>query len=469
MTGSRSVVVVGDVVLDRDLVGRTERICPDAPVPVLDVEAETSGPGAAGLAALLCRSPGTAVTLVAPLGDDEPGDLLRSALEAAGVAVVPLRQAGPTRRKTRVRSLGQSLLRIDDGGPGTPLGPLPTEALAAIDDADVVLVSCYGAGTTAHEELRRHLARRATGRPVVWDPHPRGGTPVPGCTLVSPNLAEARAGSGMPDGSGDQVARRLREHWAAAAVCVTAGASGAWLATSAGEPVHVPTSAVDGDPCGAGDRFAAAAATALAHGRTTSEAVAAAVAEASSFVAAGGASGFRSRGSSPSSTTSAASATQGSGTTAASRTTAASVDEVVRRLRAGGGSVVATGGCFDILHAGHVSCLEAARNLGDALVVLLNSDESVRRLKGPGRPVQSAADRARVLQGLSCVDAVVVFEEDTPERALADLRPDVWAKGGDYEGAELAEAAMVREWGGRVVLLPYLSGRSTTAILADAR
>jgi D-beta-D-heptose 7-phosphate kinase / D-beta-D-heptose 1-phosphate adenosyltransferase len=138
-------------------------------------------------------------------------------------------------------------------------------------------------------------------------------------------------------------------------------------------------------------------------------------------------------------------------------------------VRSAGGSVVATGGCFDILHAGHVSCLEAARGLGDALVVLLNSDESVRRLKGPGRPVQSAADRARVLQGLSCVDAVVVFEDDTPQRVLAMLRPDVWAKGGDYEGADLAESDLVRSWGGRVVLLPYLSGRSTTAILADVR
>ncbi|TQJ50087.1 D-glycero-beta-D-manno-heptose 1-phosphate adenylyltransferase [Phycicoccus sp. SLBN-51] len=461
MTAERTIVVVGDAVLDRDVVGRTERICPDAPVPVLDVEAETSGPGGAGLAALLCRAPGTSVTFVTPLGDDEPGHELRAALEAAGVSVVPLRQAGPTRRKTRVRSLGQSLLRIDDGGPGTPLGPLPAEALTAIDEADVVLVSCYGAGTTAHQQLRERLTVRATGRPVLWDPHPRGGAPVPGCTLVSPNLAEARAETGMPDGSGDQVARRLREHWSAAAVCVTAGASGAWLAASAGEPVYVPAVPAEGDPCGAGDRFIAAAANAVAHGRTTSEAVATAVESASAFVAAGGASGFRHRQEHPTPSPAAARET---GPAAGGAEGA-----VVDRVRAAGGAVVATGGCFDILHAGHVSCLEAARSLGDALVVLLNSDASVRRLKGPGRPVQPAADRARVLQGLSCVDAVVVFDEDTPERALAELRPDVWVKGGDYEGAELAEAELVRGWGGRVVLLPYLSGRSTTAILADVR
>ncbi len=136
------------------------------------------------------------------------------------------------------------------------------------------------------------------------------------------------------------------------------------------------------------------------------------------------------------------------------------------RVRAAGGTVVATGGCFDVLHAGHVACLEAARRLGDALVVLLNSDASVTRLKGPGRPVNDEVDRARVLAALDSVDAVVVFSEDDPRAALEQLRPDVWAKGGDYGGAELPEAPLVRSWGGRVVLLPYLDGRSTTAVLA---
>jgi D-beta-D-heptose 7-phosphate kinase/D-beta-D-heptose 1-phosphate adenosyltransferase len=145
--------------------------------------------------------------------------------------------------------------------------------------------------------------------------------------------------------------------------------------------------------------------------------------------------------------------------------TSGSAEAFVRDLRRRGGLLVATGGCFDVLHAGHVATLEAARALGDGLVVLLNSDSSVRRLKGPTRPVHSHADRARVLLGLSCVDAVVVFDEDHPGRALRRIRPDVWAKGGDYEDADLPEAAVVRSWGGRVVLLPYLSGRSTTAVL----
>ncbi|MGN0110819.1 MAG: adenylyltransferase/cytidyltransferase family protein, partial [Cellulosimicrobium funkei] len=140
-------------------------------------------------------------------------------------------------------------------------------------------------------------------------------------------------------------------------------------------------------------------------------------------------------------------------------------EAVAARLRAAGGTVVATGGCFDILHAGHVATLEAAARLGDHLVVLLNGDASVRRLKGPQRPVVGQADRARVLAALDCVAAVVVFDEDDPRAALDRLRPDVWAKGGDYTEETLPEAETVRRHGGRVVVLPYVDGRSTTSIL----
>ena len=461
------MVVVGDVVLDRDVLGRVERLCPDAPVPVVDVDSQVAGPGAAGLTALLCARSGSSVTLVAPVAHDAPGDLVRQAMADAGVRLVALEQAGPTRRKTRVRSLGQSLLRMDDGGPAAPVGPLPAEAAEAIKTAEVVLVSCYGAGVSAHEDLRSLLAARAHRRPVVWDPHPRGAPPVPGCTLVTPNLSEARAAAGMPEGFGDDVARHLLDAWSVGAVCVTAGGSGVWLATTAGEPVHVPTTPTEGDACGAGDAFAAAVATALAAGRTVSESVGEAVAEARDWVVAGGTSGFRTAPPTALPTMVAPKSSPPSASSASSAQPAESAEALVRRVREAGGTVVATGGCFDILHAGHLSCLQAARRLGDALVVLVNSDASVRRLKGAGRPVQAAQDRAQVLLGLSCVDAVAVFEEDSPSSVLARLRPDLWVKGGDYEGAELPEAAQVRGWGGRVVLLPYLSGYSTTAILAE--
>jgi rfaE bifunctional protein nucleotidyltransferase chain/domain len=189
-------------------------------------------------------------------------------------------------------------------------------------------------------------------------------------------------------------------------------------------------------------------ATALGARALTSEAVADAVAAATEFLSSGGVRGLAVPDGAP------------------GIRSAASADEVVRAVRARGGTVVATGGCFDLLHPGHIGTLEAARALGDCLIVCVNSDDSVRRQKGDGRPVQSQTDRVRVLAALSVVDAVVVFDEDTPERVLAGLRPDVWVKGGDYAGAELPESPLVRSWGGEVVTVPYLPGRSTTELLS---
>ena len=184
----------------------------------------------------------------------------------------------------------------------------------------------------------------------------------------------------------------------------------------------------------------------------TGEAVAAAVAAASAFVARGGASAWDT-----------------GGRPEADVAPESPVDAVMARVRAAGGTVVATGGCFDLLHPGHVATLRAARGLGDCLIVCINSDGSVRRLKGPSRPLVTATDRARVLEALEFVDAVVVFDEDTPAEVLDRLRPDVWAKGGDYAGADLPEAAVLRTWGGQAVVLPYLDGHSTTALVERSR
>ena len=448
MSPRRHVVVVGDCLLDRDVHGHVDRVCPDAPAPVVDVDTVSARPGGAGLTALLATRDGVDVTLVAPLADDDEGRQLLDLLTDAGVRVCPLAHEGDTRVKTRVRAGGQSIARIDTGGPGRPLGGLTADAASAIAEADVVLVSCYGGGTTADPGIREALASRAARRAVVWDPHPRGADPVQGCALVTPNLDEARTRTRMPGAEGDVVASALLQQWGVRAVAVTGGHRGAWLSTSASEPLFAPASPASGDTCGAGDRFSAAAAASLARGRATSEAVVDAVARAGEFVVSGGASAIRP-----------------SRPAAARAANPASPAAPVWDLRQRGGVLVATGGCFDVLHAGHVATLEAARSLGDGLVVLLNSDESARRLKGPGRPVNSQEDRTRVLLSLSCVDAVITFDEDDPRDALRSLRPQVWAKGGDYEDADLPEADLVRSWGGRVVLLPYQSGRSTTAVL----
>ncbi|WP_432495054.1 PfkB family carbohydrate kinase [Kineococcus auxinigenes] len=453
----RRVVVVGDVLLDREVLGGVHRVAPDAPVPVVDVEDVRESPGGAGLTALLAAlDPSVEVALVAPVAGDDAGARLRALLR--GVDVVALPHTGATRRKSRVRADGQVLVRLDDGGPGTP-GDLDGAALAAVREAlagaDVVLVSDYGAGTTREPRLRALLGEAARRVPVVWDPHPRGGAPVPGCALVTPNLAEARGAlAAHHPGAGslraDELAAQLRAVWDVAAVCVTAGSGGAHCAAAGSEALHLPAVPATGDPCGAGDRFAASAAVEVARTGALSPALARAVRDASAWVAAGGTHGFFAPAPAP----------------VQERPAGSTPAEVAARVRASGGTLVATGGCFDVLHAGHVGCLEAARGLGDALVVLINSDDSVRRLKGPGRPVVGQADRERVLRALTSVDAVGVFTEDDPRAALAELRPDVWAKGGDYGGAELPEAELVRSWGGRVVLLPYLDGRSTTSILA---
>lgn len=453
---TRRIVVIGDVMLDRDLTGRVDRLCPDAPVPVVDVSGVRESPGGAGLTALLCASADVDVVLIAPVAEDAAGarlvDLLRTE-----VRVLAVGHHGPTRRKSRVRSAGQSLLRLDEGGPGAPVDP-PLEAIREVlSTADVVVVSDYGAGTTHHPGIRALLTECALRTTLVWDPHPRGGPPVVGAALVTPNLAEAARAHPQAAMPSDALAGALRAQWQARAVCVTAGSDGAYLALSASEPMFVPAPVVaGGDPCGAGDCFAASAALALARGAVLSEAVVDAVAAASAWVQAGGAEGYRN----------AAAASHPS--TVDSDAGSSNLD-VVDAVRARGGTVVATGGCFDILHAGHVACLDAARRLGDVLVVLLNSDTSVRRLKGPSRPVVPEADRACVLQSLSSVDAVVVFAEDDPRTALGQLRPDIWAKGGDYGGTPLPETKLVHSWGGRVVLLPYVDGRSTTAILAGSR
>jgi D-beta-D-heptose 7-phosphate kinase/D-beta-D-heptose 1-phosphate adenosyltransferase len=250
----------------------------------------------------------------------------------------------------------------------------------------------------------------------------------------------------------DRRAQALVDAWQAQAVAVTLGAGGALLTYGGGAPVVVPAPAVTAlDTCGAGDRFAVSAALALAAGSVTAEAVQTAVYDSADYVAAGGPVTLA--------PTHDRSASLDPGTP---------VEERARAIAARGGVVVATGGCFDLLHAGHVSSLRAARRLGDWLVVCVNSDDSVRRLKGPGRPLVPQADRVRVLEALECVDAVVVFDEDTPVEVLRRLRPQIWAKGGDYAGREVPEAAALREWGGHAVVLPYLEGRSTTRLARTA-
>ncbi|GHF59762.1 bifunctional protein HldE [Streptomyces mashuensis] len=461
MRAAAPLVVVGDALLDRDLVGTAERLAPDAPVPVLDDCQERLRPGGAALAAYLAARAGREVTLVAPLGDDAAGRRLRAMLEPV-LTLVPLPLDGPQAEKTRVMADGRPVVRLDRGT-GRAAG-VTDAARRALAGAPAVLVADYARG--AADVLRDELAARAPHTALVWDPHPRGRPPVPGARLVTPTGEEARRFAGPDAADGDELAAVARtaaalvRRWGAVGVAVTLGARGALLCQGDG-PLFVPAAARHGgDACGAGDCFAATAAGLLGDGVLPAEAVQGAVAAATRYVAEGGAL-----------TAAPGAAPDGAGGAGGGDGDAAAGGDALRlaeRVRAAGGTVVAAGGCFDLLHAGHVSLLQQARGIGDCLIVCLNSDASVRRRKGPGRPINPLADRVRVLRALQCVDAVAVFDEDTPERLLAGLRPHIWVKGGDYAVGQLPEAAQLASWGGQAVLLPYLDGRSSTLLATRA-
>ncbi|MBO0744031.1 MAG: bifunctional heptose 7-phosphate kinase/heptose 1-phosphate adenyltransferase [Candidatus Dormibacteraeota bacterium] len=454
----RPILIVGDAVLDQDLEGRVERLAADAPVPVVDGLRSAPRPGGAGLAACLAVRTGQPVRLLTALCDDEGGRTLRRLLEETGVEILDLGRAGTTPEKLRVRAAGQTLLRLDRGeGAGRP-GPLPPDGTMqkVIRDSGGVVISDYGYGMAADPGLRSALGRVSRRVPVLWDPHPRGPAPVPGARLVTPNRRESGL-TGRTTGEAAGRARELRATWQADAVAITLGAEGAILVTGEdAPPLRVPAPLVaEGDPCGAGDSLAVAAGCLLAAGASVEEAVEFAVARASEFVAEGGAAARWRLG--PPSPPSPSPFSDGLGAALS----------VAERVRGAGGRVVVTGGCFDVLHAGHVRLLEAARGLGDALIVLVNSDRGVRALKGPGRPVNPEADRVRVLASLRWVDAVATFDEPTPVEALRRLRPDVFVKGGEYRNRSLPEQPVLRSWGGEVVLLPHLDGHSTTRLIKE--
>lgn len=446
------LVVVGDVMLDVDLSGPAERLSPDAPVPVVDVTARSTRAGGAGLVARMLARDGHEVTLVTALADDFDPDVAELRAELDGVRVIAGPSEAPTPVKTRVAASGQAVVRIDRGCETPPIPGVSDAMLAALADADAVIVADYGRRLTEDASLRAALD--ALTVPLVWDPHPRGSQPVAATTLATPNLAEATTFSGAT-GRGvtraESAATTLLERWGCGAVAVTMGSSGALLRSrGAGVPVVAPAASVPPtDPCGAGDRFAASAAVALAGGSSASEAVQAAVADAGAYLLAGGVASLAAPAD--------AAPLRGGGVDAL---------RVAEAVRASGGTVVATGGCFDLLHAGHARTLSAARALGDCLVVCLNSDDSVRRLKGATRPIIPEDDRVDLLLALECVDAVLIFGEDTPDEALRRIRPDVWVKGGDYSAESLPETATVAEWGGRVLTVPYHPGRSTTHLAA---
>ena len=459
------LVVLGDSMLDIDIEGEASRLSPEAPVPVVDVTRQRRRPGGAGLAALLAARCGQQVILITAVGADDLGDALLGLL-ADHVDVHSLPLEGSTVCKCRVAAGDVPMLRVDSGSGQARHIPLPPGAVHTLASAGAILVADYGRGVAGLPAIRQALLPEMHSVPVIWDPHPRGPAPVPGCTLVTPNADEARLSSGA-DHPAEQ-GRRLCADWQAHSVAITIGGRGAVLTEAADPPrtTHLPLLDFPKlgpgrlDTLGAGDQFAVAAAAAMLGGADAREAVQAAVISAAQFVHEGGASVV---------STISGSKTIDLSMRLAEPTGLSDAFEVAARVRRAGGRLVATGGCFDLLHRGHISLLNQARALGDALVVCLNSDASVRRAKGVGRPVVPQEDRARVLNALAAVDGVAIFDEKTPAALLARLQPDIWVKGQDYADRILPEAEVVERLGGRVVLLPVVPGYSTTRLVHTAR
>jgi rfaE bifunctional protein nucleotidyltransferase chain/domain/rfaE bifunctional protein kinase chain/domain len=456
------IVVIGDTLLDCDIYADPSRLMGDAPAMIVSELDRSVRAGGAGLAATMLAADGHDVRLVTALADDSSGWLLRSLLEGDGIDVIDVGADGHTSEKIRIFAHGRPVLRLDRGGPEARR--LNANARAAIEAADAVLVSDYGLGITSDLWARQSILDAvAGGTPVVWDPHLEGAPPVAGTTIATPNLDEVRGltGADLQDDTKAiaRAARQLQAAWTCEHVCVTMGANGSLTIVGDGAAIFTSAARTDGDPCGAGDRFAAELAAQLALGVPMRDALQIAAQTAADFV-----------GSQPTGGPVAAPrrVVAGRGRGRADRSsTDADVDAWRAAIRTvdSGALVVATSGCFDLLHAGHVSMLRAARELGDYLVVLLNSDRSVRALKGRSRPVVPAKGRADVLRALSCVDCVIEFDEDTPSEALRKLRPGIFAKGGDYRAQTLPEHAVMTELGGEVVILPTFGTTSTTSLI----
>jgi D-beta-D-heptose 7-phosphate kinase / D-beta-D-heptose 1-phosphate adenosyltransferase len=455
------LVVLGDSMLDIDIEGEASRLSPEAPVPVVDVTRQRRRPGGAGLAALLAARSGQEVILITAVAADDLGDALLSLL-ADHVDVRSLPLQGGTVSKCRIVACDVPMLRVDSGSGRARRTPLPPGAVRALASAGAILVADYGRGVAGLPTIRQALLPQMHSKPVIWDPHPRGPGPVRGCALVTPNADEARLSSGA-DHPAEQ-GQRLCADWHAHSVAVTLGARGAVLTEAADPPrtTHIPL--LDRpklgpgriDTLGAGDQFAVTAALELLGGADVREAVQVAVSSAAQFVHDGGATAI---------STVSGSETIDLSVRLAEPAALPDAFEVAARVRRAGGRLVATGGCFDLLHRGHISLLNQARALGDALIVCLNSDASVRRAKGVGRPVVPQEDRARVLNALAAVDGVAIFEEKTPAALLARLQPDIWVKGEDYADRILPESEVVERLGGQVVLLPVVPGYSTTQLV----
>jgi len=460
-----TVVVAGDVMLDQYLFGATSRISPEAPVPVVHVQQTDDRPGGAANVAVNLASLGSGTRLIGAVGRDAAGDTLERILVARGIRCDFVRVADrPTITKTRVQSRGQQLIRLDQENTASLEDRTLADAVGeAAAGAGAVVLSDYGKGALTEVARMISLCRKANA-PVLVDPKGRDFSKYRGATLITPNQGEFEAVVGVCSSDAELAEKgwRMMQELALSALLVTRSEKGMMLLEAGHEPLFLSTQAREVyDVTGAGDTVIATLAGALASGETLASAAALANVAAGLVVRKIGV----------------ASVTPGEiqaalhqrGQGGRGLVTREELLVLAGQARARHERIVMTNGCFDILHAGHVAYLEEAKNLGDRLIVAVNDDASVRKLKGEGRPVNTLDDRMLVLAGLAAVDWVVPFAEDTPAELIAAVLPDVLVKGGDYRPEEIAGGRAVLENGGEVRVLTFRDGHSTSGIIDKLR
>lgn len=447
--------------LDRYLFGSTGRISPEAPVPVVRVQEIDDRPGGAANVAINLASLGVTTRLVGVVGEDEEARSLRTILKSRAIQCDFLTvDDRPTITKTRVQSRGQQLIRLDQEDTAAIPGEEVVKILQdSIQGADAVVLSDYGKGALADIATMIDVCRKA-GVPVLVDPKGHDFEKYRGANVITPNQTEFEAVVGVCDSDEELVARarEMLDHLELNALLVTRSEKGMLLLEADMEPVFLSTQAREVyDVTGAGDTVIATFAGAIASGQDLASAA------ALSNIAAGLV--VRKIG--------VAAVTPGEISVSLHQRGQGGrglvgLDELklmVAESRGRGERVIMTNGCFDVLHAGHVAYLEEAKGLGDRLIVAVNDDASVRRLKGDSRPVNELQDRLLVLAGLAAVDWVVPFSEDTPTALIADVLPDVLVKGGDYKPDDIAGAKDVLQNGGEVRVLAFRDGHSSSRII----
>ncbi len=466
------ILVAGDLMLDRYWQGATSRISPEAPVPVVSVKRDEldARAGGAGNVAINIAALGAGVALDGLAGDDESGRIMSQQLEQAGVVCRFERSKKiQTITKLRVLSRHQQLLRLDFE---EPLQPFAGEALLArftqgLGDCNAVVLSDYAKGTLDQVQLMIQAARVA-GKPVLIDPKGSEMQKYSGATLLTPNFSEFEAVVGHCEDDAAVVSKgdALRDELQLEALLITRSEKGMTLLQKGHPPLHLPTLAREVyDVTGAGDTVISTLAVALAAGQPMAEATALANLAAGIVVG--------KLGTATVSVEELSAAIQADEKVEGSIETGmldqATLQQAVQRAKELGERIVMTNGCFDLLHAGHVGYLEKAREQGDRLIVAVNDDASVARLKGEQRPIVPLVQRMTVLAALRSVDWVVPFSEETPERLICEIVPDVLIKGGDYQIEQIAGHQCVQANGGEVQVLHFAEGCSTSAIVERIR